>query len=246
MGGAVQIRPDWADHLLAECGRWQMAARAWQRRDQLPPELVGDLRAFMGWPRRGDEVATFPTLADRWVVAGVRQGEDERVVSQRTWLWGRQSRRWVVVLDFAMSAAALKVAHVVGSVVADALTLYPGSDPVRAAFSGNQQVVENGAVPQLWSITEAVDALAGALAANPWRDHLPVGLRDVVLAEDAGRWWLRDATREGSGQRLPMAPGSDPWLPLALSAGHPASVVAEWQDGVLHPMTVAADEPVLL
>jgi hypothetical protein len=258
MGGAVQTRKDWADHLLAECGRWQLAARAWDRRDTLSPELLGDLRAFIGWPRRADEVAAFPTLADRWVVAGVRQGEDDRIVSQRTWLWGQQSGRWVVVLDFATSAAALRVAHIVGSVVDDALTLYPGSDPVRAAFSGDQQVVASGAAPRTGSVPAAVDALATALAANPWRDHLPVALGDVVLAEDAGRWWLQDATGEGGRQaaggrgtqgdsgRLPVAPGSDPWLPLAISGGHPTTVVAEWEDGMLHPMTVLAPEPVPL
>jgi hypothetical protein len=63
----------------------------------------------------------------------------------------------------------------------------------------------------------------------------------VVLTDDDGRWSLT-----GTGSRLPVAPDSDPWLPLALSGGHPATVVAEWQDGLLHPMTVLAGEPVPL
>jgi hypothetical protein len=149
-----------------------------------------------------------------------------------------------VVLDFATSAAALQVAHVVGSVVDDALTLYPGSDPVRAAFSGDQRVVGHGAVPPARPVPAAVDALATALAANPWRDHLPVALHSVVLIEDAERWWLQDSGR--GSQRLPVAATNDPWVPLAVSGGHPATVVAEWQDGLLHPMTIAADEPVPL
>jgi hypothetical protein len=252
-GGAAQARADWAGHLLAEFGRWYLAARAWERRDTLPSELAGDLRAFIGWPYRPDEVARFPTLADRWVVAGVRQGEDERIVSQRTWLWGQQSGRWVLVLDFATSAAALGVAHVVGSVVEDELRLYPGSDPVRGAFSGSQRVVDSGEAPRAVPVSAACDALATALAANPWRDQLPVALAGVVLTGDGdhrrargGRgspgerersWWLAD--RRGQ-QGLPVAPRSDPWLLLAVSGGHPTTVVAEWQDGALHPMTVVA------
>jgi hypothetical protein len=268
LGGAVQARADWADHLLAECGRWYLATRAWERRDTLPAATIGDLRAAVGWAYRADEVARFPTLADRWVVAGVRQGEDGRIISQRTWLWGQRSERWVVVLDFATSAAALGVAHVVGSVVEDRLTLYPGSDPVRAAFSGEQRVVDHGVVPRACSVAAATDTLAAALAANPWRDHLPVAVADAVLADDGGRgsggegkrqraggrgsegegerqraggrgasWWL---TGPDGGERLALAPGADPWLPLAVSGGRPTTVVAEWQDGALHPMTVLA------
>jgi hypothetical protein len=235
VGGSVAAREDWADALLVESGRWQLAIHAWRRRDSLSAATVGDLRAFLGWPRRPDEVAAFEQLRDLWVVAGVRQGDDGRITSQRTWLFGQQTRRWAVVLDFAAAGAVLKVAHVVGSVVEDAVTVHPGSDPQRVALSGDQQVVGKDETPAACAVADAVDQLATWLAANPWRDRLPVALAEVNLVDDGrGRWWLQD----GAGDRLPVSPAIDPWLLLALSGGTPVTVTAEWDGGLLFPMAV--------
>lgn len=240
--GAVQAREDWADHLVAECGRWWLAIRAWRRREALAPELLGDLRAFVGWPHRADEKAAFPTLRDRWVVAGVSQDDDGRILSQRTWLCGQATGRWAVLLDFAVAGAALEVAQVVGSVVDDALRLHPGSEPARAELSGAQQVVASGAAPAAEPVESAADRLGAWLAANPWRDRLPMPLGDVTPVGDDGRWWLQD----DGGQWLPLAAGSDPWPLLAVSGGHPVAVAAEWHDGVVQPMAVFVPEPVPL
>jgi hypothetical protein len=234
VGGSLAGRSDWADVLLTAAGRWQLAIHAWRARATLGPDLLGDLRVFLGWPRRQDEVARFPRLEDEWVVAGVRQGEDERILSQRTWMWGRRSGRWVVVLDFAAAGAALRTAHVVGSVVRDAVVVHPGSDPPRVGLSGEQEVVGTNAVPSPLSVAAAVDQLSTWLAANPWRDRLPVVLADIVLVEEAGRWWLQDP----AGDRLPLDRLVEPWTMLALAAGHPATVVAERDAGALVPLAI--------
>lgn len=234
VGGEVMGRDDWADHLLAEMGRWQLAVHAWRRRADLSPALYGDLRAFLGWPRRPDEAASFERWRDDWVVAGVIQGVDGRITSQRTWLWGRNSGRWTVVLDFAAAGAALQVSGVIGSVVHDAVVVHPGSAPNRVNFSGAQQVIAtNGTVPAR-SIAESSDHLADALAGNPWRDRVAIALADVVVLEDRSRWWVQDP----AGDRMLLAPSVEPWLLLAHTGGHPATIVAEWENGAITPMSV--------
>lgn len=235
VGGSLVSREDWGDALLVEAGRWHLAIEAWRGRDQLGPTLTGDLRAFLGWPRRADEAAGFERLRDRWVVAGVRQGADGRIVSQRTWMWGQGSGRWVLLLDFATTAAALRTAQVVGSVVEDELVLHPGSDPPRAALSEGQRVVGNGTLPESLTIADTVERLSGWSAANPWCDRLPIAVHGAVVVPDDRRWWLQDA----DGDRLPLAPAADRLLMLALSGGHPVTVVGEWEEGVVFPMAVA-------
>lgn len=234
VGGLLAGRDDWPDVLVAEMGRWHLAVDAWSRRADLPAATAADLRAYLGWPWRSDEAAALPTVADEWIVAGVAQGDDDgRISSQRTWLWGRSTQRWGVVLDFAAAGASLRVAQVVGSVVTDAVRAYPGSDPVRMAFSGAEAVgAERATVPGT-TVDEAVDGVAGVLAADPWRARVPVALTAVVLVDDGQGWWLADATG-----RLPLAAGVEPWDLLARSGGGPAAVVAEWEAGVVRPLTV--------
>jgi hypothetical protein len=243
VGGSLAARDDWAETLLFEAGRWQLAVEAWRRRDSLDASTYADLRVVLGWPYRPDEAEVFERVEDRWVVAGVREGSDGRITSQRTWLWGERTGRWLVLLDFAAAGAALRVADVVGSVVDDAVVVYPGSEPGRAAWSGSQRVVGAGALPAASTVDAAVDQVASWLAGNPWRDRLPACLGGVVLVEDSGRWWLRDE----AGDRLPLASGVEPWAALALSGGRPMTVFAEWDAGSLHPAAVApAGDPVPL
>lgn len=239
IGGQLAGRLDWADVLLAEIGRWELAVRAWRGRERLGDDLVGDLRVFLGWHRRGDEVAALPRLADTWVVAGVRQDELEQVVSQRTWLYGEATGRWVLLLDFAAAGGTLRTAQTVGSVVEAELAIHPGADPPRGVLGEDHRVVGTGALPAATTVAAAVDRLAGELAANPWRERLPVALADVVVLHDHDRWWLQDP----AGDRLPLRRVVEPWLLLSLTGGRPATVVAEWESGALHPLAVAPSNP---
>jgi hypothetical protein len=239
ISGRIAGRQDWADVLLAETGRWQLAVEAWRSRARLGPDLLADLRVFLGWHRRGDEVAGFDRLADRWIVAGVRQDELDRIVSQRTWLYGETTHRWALLLDFAAAGGTLRTAQTLGSVVDDAVTVYPGTDPPRAALGERHEVVGAGALPATTHVGAAVDRLSTWLAANPWRDRLPVALADVVAVADRGRWWLQDP----AGDRLPLDRLVEPWMLLALTGGQPATVVAEWEAGSLHPLSVAPTVP---
>ena len=244
MAGDVHRRPDWAEHLLAEAGKWYLAVRAWRSRTSLPDDVMGDLRAVLGWPRRTEEVLAGERVADRWHVVGLRQDIDERLQSQRTWLRGERTGRMVVVLDFAAAGAALAVAHVLGSVVEGELALYPGSEPQRARFTGDEQVVERvGHVQAATTIAAALDQAATWMAANPWNGRIPMALSQVVALPSSGGGGGGGGSpaivvdREGAA--IPLATESPLWMVLALSGGHPVDLFGEWTDSRLHACSVA-------
>lgn len=228
---------DWPERLLAELGRWWLAVRAWRRRDELPPDLLADLRVVLGWSRRSDELAEEDRVADRWLVVGRRLGGDDRLQSQRTWLAGEATGEVVVVLDFAAAGASLPVAQVVGTVVDAVLALHPGARPRRAVFTGDPRAAgARGAVPGAATVDANLAAVAGVLAANPWAQRFPVALAGAVASVDGGDAWVAD----GAGRRLPLDPAADPWPLLAVTGGHPADLFGEWEDGRLHPASVVA------
>lgn len=238
--GTIHARPDWAEHLLAELGRWYLAVRAWRRRDELDEDLVADLRVVLGWSRRAEEVAAAGQRhTDRWVVAGRRLGGDQRVRSQRTWLVGERSGEVVLLLDFAASGAALPVAQVVGTVVEGEVATYPGAAPRRALLAGEHRLVGSAAVlPGASSLDAALDGVARAIAANPWVDRVPVCLAGAVpVVGDDGSPCVAD----GSGRALPVVVDPDPWALLALTGGRATDLFGEWEDGRLHPTTVVVD-----
>ncbi|MDQ0381054.1 SWIM zinc finger family protein [Amycolatopsis thermophila] len=235
-GSEVLARPDWAPHLLGELGRWYLAVRAWRRRAELDEAALGDLRTVLGWPRRRDEIGD--RVADRWQVVGLSRDEDERLLSQRTWLHGERTGETVVLLDFAAAGQALKVAHVLGSVVDGEIARYPGGQPRRALLTGDEHKVTQGAgLPHATDVRTALGQAARWLAGNPWLRRIPLAL-DAMTVVPGDPPLLVD--RDGAA--LTLAPGTDIWQLLAASGGHPAAVFGEWIDERLHPLSVVVGD----
>lgn len=243
MAGEVHRRTDWAEFLLAEAGRWYLAIRAWSRRDGLPDDVMGDLRTVLGWSRRAEEAMAGDRVTDRWHVIGLHQDGDERLQSQRTWLWGETSGQLVVILDFAAAGARLAVAGVLGSIVEGELALYPGSPPRRALFTGEHSVVGTATgIDAASSVADALDATAGYLAANPWSSRTPMLLSGVVpVAGEGGGPVVVD----GHGDSLPFA-DDNLWRLLAVSGGHSVDLFGEWADDRLLVCSVAADDGLVM
>ncbi|TVT09513.1 SWIM zinc finger family protein [Amycolatopsis bartoniae] len=236
MGGDVHARPDWAEHLLGELGRWYLAVRAWRRRAELDEAAMGDLRAVLGWPRRRDEIGD--RVADRWQVVGLSREEDDRLLSQRTWLHGERTGETVVLLDFAAAGQALRVAHVLGSVVDGELARYPGSPPRRALLTGEEHKITQGdGLPHATGVSAALAQAARWLAGNPWLRQVPLALAGVTVVPGEPPLLV-----DADGAALTLAPGTDLWPLLALSGGRPVSVFGEWLDERLRPLSVAVDD----
>jgi hypothetical protein len=237
VGEALVTRGDWADFLLVELGRWFLAVRAWERRDELPEDVVADLRVVLGWTQRTDEVAEASRVRDRWHVVGLRRADDDRIQSQRTWLVGEHTGEWCTVLDFASAGAVLPVAQVLGTVVDAEMIRYPGTRPWRVAFEEVVAVVgTTSALPSSGALSEALDRAAASLGENPWSPRSPMALRDVTVVHD-DTTFLRDV----DGRYVPVAGGVDSWRLLALTGGHPGELFGEWEDGRFVPLSVVVD-----
>ena len=235
-GADIHARADWAPHLLGELGRWYLAIRAWRHRSELDAAAMGDLRTVLGWPRRRDEIGD--RVSDRWWVVGLSLEEDERLLSQRTWLYGERTGESVVLLDFAAAGQALKVAHVLGSVVDGEVARYPGGSPRRALLTGDEHKVTPGSgLPHATDVRTALGQAARWLAGNPWLRRIPLALAGMTVVPGDP-----PLLADPGGAALTLAPGTDLWQLLALSGGQPVPVFGEWIDERLHPLSVQVDD----
>lgn len=244
MGSDVHRRGDWADHLLATCGRWWTAARAWTLRDTLDADAIADLRAYLGWAQPTAEVKAADSLSGTFLVLGGHRTDDGRIRQQRTWLRDQASGETLVVLDFAAGVTPLATPQLAGTVVSTTISRYPGTPPRRALFSA--EVVVTGSesrLPAPVPVTAALDRRAERLGLTPWSDRVPVTLAQVsAVAGD------RPAVVDPSGHRLDLVDDDESlWPLLAITGGHPTDVFGELSGGHFRPLTVrAADRLVAL
>jgi SWIM zinc finger len=234
---------DWPSRVLEELAMLHLLVRAHARLAELPDGLVDTVRTRLGYTvDTADVVASGERVADRWIVLGVVEQVDERLVTRRVWLRGQESGRPALILSFAVPGAPMDTSLVPGIAVPATLAFYPGAQPLRAVVVDRAEG-EAAARPQGQPVAAALAGYAGALAADPWLERWPVLLDQVSPATVDGRWALVDQ----AGDALPLRQSADPWPLLAVSAGHPLTVGGEWSAVGLLPLSCwDVDRPVRL
>lgn len=235
--------PDWPERLLHELGRMALLTQAYGRLDQLPPPLREDVRQLIGWTLTQDDItATGERVADDWLVLGQWTDDDDpRLRTQRSWLLGAHTGRTALILQFSprpmlppFPQAILPSTHQEA-----VLAFWPSAAPQRALFAERSGApAPIAAIPHAAAtLRDALERVAGALAAQPWLDRFPLVLAEAVAVRvDDGRWRIRDRT----GASLPLLPGEH-WPLLAYSGGAPGTLAGEWNGRALRPIGLLAD-----
>jgi hypothetical protein len=236
LGRTAGVGAYWSDRLLGELGLTRLLVTAHDRLDALPADLAATVRSRVGYPVATEEVLAAPPLRDRWQILGQVDSADDKVTTRRIWLRGAESGRFALVLAFAAPGQTFPADLVPGTEIDADLCFYPGALPLRALVAAR-----HGAPVPLSAPTGAVDvrtalaAYSAGLAADPWRESVPVLLAGVV------------PTREGhlvdqAGDALPLAAGHDqPWWLLAGGGGQPVDLAAELGPAGLRPLAAWTD-----
>ena len=123
-----------------------------------------------------------------------------------------------------------------GEYVPSTLAFYPGALPMRALLTQTDQR-RQAPRPLGHTVQQALVSYVESLAADPWNERWPLVLHDVRPARNGDGWALVDEAGDG----LEILPGWDPLKLLAVSAGDPVTVAAEWNRAGLRPMTCWRD-----
>ncbi|MFI7004838.1 SWIM zinc finger family protein [Nocardia sp. NPDC050175] len=237
---AVVTRADWPEVVLREYARLHLLITAHRRLDELTPELRASIRTHVGYPNPAEAVRTEPAVRDRWMVLGVRITEEERLYTRRTWLYGRESRRWALVVDHSFGTPGFPADVPTLGLLADAdLHYYPGAAPLRALWGERHGAAEPFTTlptdpDRPGTVAAALADHAAAIGDDPWLRGWPVLLVDVVPVHTESGWYIA----ESDGTALPVAPTEQPWRLLGVSGGHPVTITADWTIEGLVPVSV--------
>lgn len=230
---------NWPELMLARLGQIHLLVQGYQNLDTLSPDTQADIRTQIGWTQNQEALLNQPGQADVWLVLGRRISSENRLHTQRTWLWGKARQEAVLVLDFAHGSDPLATNLMPGTCFKGELVFFPGSPPRRGlvkAQSGAPQPFKQ--LPGYKSIAAGIEVYATALTRNPWLAHFPLALQSVWPLSHQNRWLVRDE----SGHSLPLPAADDGWRLLALSSGAPISLFGEWSGRDFHPLSAWAEE----
>ncbi len=232
---------DWPSQLLAELGQLHLLIQGYQRQETLPSEVVAELRSQLGWTQKQEELLAISQQADSgiekihdtWAVVGLRAYEEDNLRVQRVWLQGQT--RSALILSFAYGSNPLDTSLLPGTSLEADLVFYPGLYPLRSLVKDRGEVQSLESCPQGLTMAEGMATYGSAIATNPWLAEFPLLLRDVVPCPQSSGWCLKDI----EGHQLELNPiFTKDWELLALSGGHPVTIMGEWDGQVFLPLSL--------
>lgn len=236
----VPATAGWQERTLARMGRLHLLLEAWRRRDDLDPALVCDVATLLGVSQRKDDAFAQPSVEDVWDVLGSQEtyNDEQRVVTMRTWLRGRATDRYALILQsaYAHDASAAQSAGFdktlqTGNAYAADLCFYPSAWPLRAEVRSRGQRLMGVAPASLRSLRAAHARFVDALAHQPWLWGVPVYVGGVrVERGDAGF----TATDDEGGEAFLEIDESQAFTILACFGGGPCALMGEWDGERLH------------
>lgn len=233
----------WPERLLDRMARLHLLLEAYGRIDALPSDLAADVRTGLGWTVAQDELMTLDGVHDQWGVVGRRMTEEDRLRVQRTWLWGRETRRGALVLHFAPAGATRNEAKFIeptlvpGTAFDGTLVFFPSTVPLRAMVKDRGDAVEWSSENGYANFAEAMATVADADARMPWVELHPMLLRGVIPTA-ASPWRVRDT----ASHCLPLSDHfHDRFRLLGVSGGESVPLFGEWDGESLRPLTVWGD-----
>jgi hypothetical protein len=239
MAGVPASGEGWEGRLLERLSRLYLLIEGFKRIAELPEAAQADIRALIGWTQNQEDLSRETGVRDRWLVLGQRVEEEDRLRAQRIWLRGEHSGRAALILHFAHGQQQLDASFVTGAVIEAELVFFPAAYPMRAIVKQRHGAP---APPERISgyakIADAHEALAGAMAANPWLEKFPMPLLNVTPLSRDDAWFIRDT----EDRALKLAPRFEfGWTMLALSGGREIDVFGEWDGDHLWPLSAFAE-----
>lgn len=225
----------WQERTLERLAKVQLLIESFKRLDSLPDNTQADVRTQIGWPQTKAEVANEPDVNDLWVVVGKRDAEEDKLRTQFTWLWGANTERPALLLDYAPSGQGFETNFIPGLVQPASLAFFPGNYRLRALVRDFAPPSPCQSLHGYPTIDSALAAYAQALARNPWLELFPMLLANIIPMQTEAGWQVRDT----ADTVLTIAPRFEKdWTLLALSGGHPVTVFGEWDGEQLLPLGV--------
>lgn len=232
------------ERLLSEIAELYLFAKAFEKLDALPADLQQEILITAGATIKKETVLKQESITDQWLVIGQTEGSEDNIRFRRTWLLGIRTHETALLLDFAWRFNDFEgVKWLVGSLLQAEMVFYPGALRQRALvkdFSIIYESIEWSGYAD-WEVF--LRQYANALAQNPWLLQFsglidavtPILQNEQLLLLDQRHNWL---STHISADTL--------WKILAISGGHPIQLFGEWDGRIFTPLTVLADERIIV
>jgi SWIM zinc finger len=221
---------NWEQNFMRQFSKIYFILQTYDNKDNLSAEWQQELRSQIGWNTTKEELAELPVLNDTWNILHTEKTPFEKLISEKTWLYGQQTRQFYYQLQFYTPQQAFSTQMLItGNCIEAKAVAYPAVAARRIWIKDS--------IPHKSSFTLQGDAslfetiltdVSAAKATNPLQEEFPFILHTITLALHNGQWYLSDAAQKS----IPVIQQEKTlWKIWALTRGLPFDAFGIYSNG---------------
>lgn len=217
----------WEKTFLKKLSKIYLLTEGYKNLNSLPPLLAQDIRTLVGWTVAKEEVLAGDTVSDDWSVLSVATEDDDKITTERIWLYGHNSKRFALLLNFYAGGQSPQHTISSGTIIRAELAFYPSTVPLRAIIKEQTAVAPFISLTGSESFMLVAEEITKSLSALPFVEKIPVLLSSIKISTDNKKWVLTDAAN------LSYSLNNDEgecWKALSISKGVPFSAFAIYEN----------------
>lgn len=230
------LRKNWQEEALDQIGLLYMLVQSFERWETWDQDFQTTLLGFVGVNVKKDTLAAQTGIHDQWQVLGRLQESEDELDILRTWIWGKSSRRFALLLDFAYGGRGFQQSFLPGTAFEGEIVFYPGTAELRAHVKLPVTVTAQAIASMKGaSLPDMLTDYALLLGQNPLTFRYPVLLTGLIPYHQGSSFVLLTQDQ----QLVPLAPSfQQDWELVSLSGGQPLSLFGEWNGKTFLPLGV--------
>lgn len=226
----------WQHTFTDQLLRLYLLAKAYTHIDGLDTALQQDIRSLTGFTQSQEELKAQAGVTDTWQVLGKQSTEEDRLITDRYWLYGIHTRRPALVMQFTVKhQPAQQLMPTPGSTIQAELVYYPSAAPLRALIKTQQPVTPHHQFQGYAAWQEVMHVQAAVAARLPLYNEQVYTIASLTPVYRDGAWWLKDQHQEVMQVRKGFL---QIWKLLALSGGHPLHMAVTGRETQYEPIGV--------
>ncbi|WP_276368657.1 SWIM zinc finger family protein [Chryseolinea sp. H1M3-3] len=223
----------WQTNFLDQLLRIYLVLEGFPRMSNLSGALQEELMTLVGFTQSQEEIKAEAGVRDDWFVLAKRVDKEENLTKERNWLYGQKSKRYGLILQFYVKGQLPEVNLLPGSCVDAELVYFKGANPLRALVKEQFSVTSETSIEGLKNWKEISEYASRVHAVNPWMNHLPAIVENVVPVITNNQWLLKD--EHGNGVIIDHG-FQNSWKLMSLSGGKPLRIFAVGRENNFEPL----------
>ncbi|RAJ76717.1 SWIM zinc finger protein [Chitinophaga dinghuensis] len=212
----------WQQDFMHQLLRLYVTSEGYNHLEDLPETLQEDIRQLCGFTISQDYLKSLPGIHDNWLILGKQVSEQDKLTTERYWLYGESSHRTALILQFytkQVTTPALTLSP--GTAIKAELAWYPSAHPLRAVIKEHRSSWSPMQAKGMHSWMEVVQAQTAISQVQPvFHDQLYI-VEQLLPVQYQGRWYLSDSAQ----QLMPLKPSFNKlWKLLAVTGGQPMTM----------------------